>query len=272
MTKSAMFVVVSGAVSLTVLALGSCTSVQPRPQCKAARLPFNAKYFVTAMEGACEGRVLTAEVLNVQSFAPDRRKAAGLPSMAIEPASVERALSAADEAMVAVPTRAEYSLGKFSTVEATDDDTCTVPVMDRDTRISVPAIPADLTVMPPRDAVEAVDLTYQWRNVRVLVSAPSNGIHFGADLTRTSGTGAEVCKVTYKVSAVYPSVPCGVDDLGQPQAEPDPSTGKPDPMACDPAASNGANGLSPDLSYACDPGTLLCVPSQKFPSYAKSRP
>src|SRR5207244_1797281 len=119
--------------------------------------------------------LLTAEVLNVQSYAPDRRKPGSLPSMAIEPASVADALFAADQASVPAATRSEYSVGKFSTVNAGDDDTCLIVKMEEDTQISVPAIPADPTLMPPRQARDPVALVYQWKDLRMLVSAPSNG-------------------------------------------------------------------------------------------------
>ena len=51
---------------------------------------------------------------------------------------------------------------------------------------------------------------------------------------------------------------------------PDPTTGKPNPAACEPIVGSG---LSPDLAYACDAnpegtsGTLLCVPSKAFPAF-----
>jgi hypothetical protein len=273
---------VAHALSLLTLAtaVGSCEAIQPKPLCKARPAEYAAKYFAQGTpSGACAAKKITGEVLHLQYYLPKRDDPNDLPKIAIEPASVVAAIEAGEEAEVDVTAEPEYSLGKFSSVRPGDDDLCVAKSL-ADTSVSVPAITADPAKM--RAAAPAKKLVYTWSNVKMTVTPVSNAIHFGADLVRKDGD----CSITYKVSAVYPALYCGdgvkpkvdddgkpvLDDMGKPEMEPDPTTGKPDPEACEPVQGSG---LSPDLVYECDAspdgktGTHLCVPKDNFPSLKK---
>jgi hypothetical protein len=273
---------VSGALAVLALAaaVGSCDAVQPKPLCKPRPSKYAAKYFSQGnLPAACAAKKMTGELLYLQYYLPKRDDPKDLPKIAIEPASVVKALEAGEEAGVDVKAEPEYSLGKFSSVRPGDDDMCFAKTL-ADTSVSVPAIPADPAKM--RAAAPATSLTYTWSNVKMIVHPLSNGIHFGADLVRKDGD----CSITYKVSAVYPAVYCGdgtkpkvdddgkpvVDAMGKPVLTDDPTKGKAKPDGCDPVQGSG---LSPDITYDCDisadgkSGTHLCLPKDQFPSLKK---
>jgi hypothetical protein len=150
-----------------------------------------------------------------------------------------------------------------------------------DTHVTVAEIPADPMMMGSMPT-PAVDLSYHWSNLRMLVEAASNGVYFTADLVRKDGA----CSVTYKVTGVQgapvdgsASVAfCGdlqvpvldamgnpvKDDMGNAMTMLDPTMGKPDQTRCD--SQTQGTGLPANLSFTCDPDTLLCLVNQKFPA------
>jgi hypothetical protein len=247
---------------LGIVALGSCSAVQPKPQCKAQPAEYSARYFMQGTPaGMCEGKVLKGEVLHLQYYRSKLDDPNGTPSLAIEPASVLDALDGDKE-----HTGVEFSQGRYTAVEPDDNDQCLAP------KLSDTSITAGDT-----------KLTYTWSNVRMIVTPLHNASVFGADLVRKDGD----CTVTYKVSAVYPAVFCGtatkvvtgddgkpvIDEMTMmPKIEPDPEHGVPDPMLC--GAIEG-NQISPDMVLECDAssdgmmGTHLCLPKTEFPSLKK---
>jgi hypothetical protein len=240
---------------LAVAALGSCSAVQPKPQCKAQPAEYAAKYIVQGTpQGMCEGKVLTGEILHLQYYRSKTDYTSGAPSVAIQPASVLEVMN---------PTGMTYSQGDYTGIEPDDSDLCTAPKLT----------PTDVTAGD-------VHLTYTWTNVKMIVTPLHNGSVFGADLVRKDGD----CTVTYKVSAVYPAVFCGTAkkvetmDNGQPVIDEntkmpkivdDPEHGVPDPALCGPIPGNQ---ISPDFALTCDAsmdgmsGSHLCMPQKAFPS------
>jgi hypothetical protein len=261
---------------LPLAALGSCNAVQPKPLCKAQPAEYAAKYVLQGTAPAsCTDGVLPGEILHMQQYRPSEPN--GTWSIAIEPQSVIDAIAEADEAMVAVtrtPDPAgEYSLGKYAANEPGDDDMCLARTMSV-TQVAVAAIPADPAATPPTDAVPARNFKYTWSNVTMMVTALSNAVYFGADLERQE----DDCVVKYKVSAVSPAVFCGdgkreiIAATGMTEIEDDPTTGKPNPEACQ--AVQGS-GLNPTIEYVCDAsedgmhGTHLCLVKDQFPALKK---
>ncbi len=229
-------------LSLAALAAGGCDATQPRPLCRAQSAQYAARYTVQGTpQGACDGKVLTGEILNLQYYRSPPGDAAGTASLAIEPESVFQAVKAG------MATGMEYSIGRYTAVEPDAANLCKAPTLS-ETSITM----------------GTTAISYKWSNMEMMVMATSNAIHFGGDLVRKEGD----CTVNYKVSAVYPALHCGdgVDQMGMP----DPTTGKPNPAACEPVTGSG---LSPDLAYACDAsadgtsGTRLCVPAKAFPAF-----
>jgi hypothetical protein len=268
------------AMSLPLVALlaggvaGCGKATQPKPQCKAQQEVYAARYFEPEVTGMCEP--LVGEQLFLQYYRTD--PVMGVPKLAIEPASIADALSAAEEAKVEATAEPEFSIGSFKDVFPDDHDICEAATL-KDAVVSVPEIPA----MPPDhpDTIPALSLTYKWSNVKVITKPLSNAIHFGATLERTEND----CTVKYKVSAIYPVIHCGngekpvLDDMGnpvlgpdgKPEMEPDPESGDPDPDACKPSEVGAAegSGLSPEYAYECEKTTLMCLPAKVFPSLEK---
>jgi hypothetical protein len=256
----------SAAASVAVVSflfLGSCDAVQPRPRCKVRSEDYAARYALQGTPtGMCDGKILTGEILHLGYYRDAKDYAEGLPSVAIESASVAEA--AADLTM---HDNTEYGIGKFTSTATNDADICKAPVLSEHTFTK-----------------DMVKLGYKWSNFQIIVKATSNAQHFGADLTRTDGD----CVADYKVTASSPAVFCGdgtkpvldemgnpvLDDMGKPKVEDDPTTGKPVAEKC----GNGPTddfGLSPDLVWFCDAsadgmtGTHLCLPKNDFPALGK---
>ena len=241
------------AAGLGLIIVAACSAEQPRPVCSARRSAFAAKYTLVSMTGMCDMRLRASEELEVQSYVPDPTKPEDpFGSMAIEPKVVGDAVAAGEGLMPPVvdPKLSEYSLGKFTTVRPDDGGLCYVPAMN-ETKVTLPAL--------PDNKGDAVDLRYQFKNVRIIVTPPSNGLHFGADLTLADSG----CTAVYRVSAVAPAVPCGDN-------KDDPTMGKPDDSLCIPepdlAKGYAGSGISPDIAVACDKDLLECVPKKDFPS------
>jgi len=167
----------------------------------------------------------------------------------------------------------EYSLGSFKSAEPDDNDICTAAKLD-DAGVSISLIPGDPTHMPePIPDTPATTYKYTWSNVKFITQPLSNAIHFGADLERTVGE----CTIKYKVSGINPVIQCGnkeVPKIGEDGKEVpgetmiDPSMGDPDQTVCAPSKVGAAegSGLSPDYTYECVPGILMCLPKKVFPS------
>jgi hypothetical protein len=268
--------IVVASFTLVAASLTACDAVQPKPQCKTRRQEYAARYIEMGTPPAnCRDKVLTGELLHMATYAPDPTKAGDTPGLGIEPASVADAIEAAEEGMVNAMVESEFSFGKFTSMTPEgDDDVCKVMAMPP-TKVSVPMIPANRMTMEP--AKPAVSLIYEWTDIRSLVKATSNGLHFGATLKRTDGA----CVMNYKVSAVTPVIFCGDGKKDTEEIDPktmkpvvDPATGKPvqvpDPTSGNPVQGKccpgKVNGLSRDVAYTCEGKTLLCVPAKEFPA------
>ena len=127
-------------------------------------------------QGACDGKVLTGEILNLQYYRSAPADAMGTASLAIEPESV----------FEAVEGGGRTGHGVF------------------DRPVHRPSSPTPPTSAGRRRSAETsitmgtTAISYAWSNMEMMVMATSNAIHFGGDLVRKEGD----CTVTYKVSAV----------------------------------------------------------------------
>ncbi len=137
------------------------------------------------------------------------------------------------EGFCAVPkmTRVNLDLPPIEAIEPTDDDPAT-PDMDE----SDPGVAGQA----------AAKLSYQWSDVKFLVTADAQGTQFSADLKFTQDS----CTATYHVVGVYPAVGC-LD-----------AEGKPDNTVCE----SDVNGINPDFPTKCaDFG--YCVLVGELPAY-----
>jgi hypothetical protein len=274
----------------SLFALGSCTAVQPKPQCKAQTGDYAAKYTLVDMAGTCDDKILTGETISVQYYGVGRDAASAKPKLGLLATRVAEALATGDEHGAEVTVDPVYttetkdetgkvvmtysstaSLGPFASVFPNDKDVCTIKDAGS-ASAKVADIPADMTAMPPTEEIPGIDLTYTWTNLNMLVTPTSNAVYFGANLELQDGD----CKANYKVTAISPAVGCEgqmdtteIDPMTMmPVVDPDTGetaqvgTGMPDPDACVPSDDNG---LNVDIDYECDAHSFLCVPANDYP-------
>jgi hypothetical protein len=245
------------------LALAAAGCSQPPPYCLLGRGDFAAKYTLVSGTGACS--TLTGEVVGAQSY---NYPQAGSPlpdlkhgSIALLPATIgdltDRAASQdlGDEDLTHKP----YARGDFDAARPGDDDFCAVSKLSvaEENLPAVPAVPPDPEIPddPGLPEQPATQLRYEWSGVRVLCSPAYQGTQFVADLTYDR----DGCSATYRVSAVYPAVPCADAD------------GNPDDRLCSAEAIPEAgmeygSGISPDFPVVCDADLLLCVLEKEPPA------
>lgn len=286
---------------LSIVGLATLGCDQAKPRCAVAPGDFAARYEKTG--GDCEG--IAGDVLSIQVYyqprsdkdkSPDFEKITVglLPSAlaGVRSHAVERGATLIEDAD---PNTDEWvAFGAFTTTKAADDEYCTIPAMTT-ARVRVPAIPEVTDECGTLPAEDAVDEQYKFNNVRVYNSPGAYGTQLTADLTYTSAT----CSGTYRVTAVYPAIGCGVPppdgtDAGVSDGvmdagtnidaslldatsplDPDggqilPQEEEPtDPQCPAPAEDTGpmvpddgacqGTGISPEFTASCDPTLLLCL-------------
>jgi hypothetical protein len=270
----------AAAVFTLASALGAFGCVdEPKPNCISTVAPFAVKLVERSRTGACE------------TFGPDGfnadpevglspfylRNEKGQPdyshgSLAIQTAELGTLFYAAEGADVpnSAADGALYSRGDFSTSRPDADDFCTVPTLSRTHLVlaEIPAVADDPATVDEDESAPgqpAVDVSLDWSDVRVYVTAASYGTQMDADLVDTRITPAgDSCAITYKAVGLAPAVSCAAtDEDGAPLTNPD---GSPqlDPDACnseaDPAAGRvTGSGISPNAAFSCDPVTAFCM-------------
>lgn len=275
---------------LVPLLLAACK--QPAPTCNVAHGPFWAKYTLVSGDGDCA--MLTGEELDVQSYyaarsARDPRPAYDDVTLVIAPSSITAALSNA--AGIADPQEGDtpYASGPIVTKKAAADGFCSAPSLSV-ARLRLPEVAehaVDMCTTAP--AAPAYDVGYAFSNVRVYYTPAAIGTQFAADLTYTQGD----CVAKYRVSALYPMVPCAAvsGDAGVGDAEPldagspsdaaspaldasasdagdagcPPTAPAPGPTVADDTLCQGA-GINPDYAVACDAVSQMCVLKKEPPS------
>lgn len=136
-----------------------------------------------------------------------------------------------------------YALGEFAKLEPSGDF-CVVPSLSP-ARVRLPALEPVEDMCNPLPGEPAVDITYTWSDVRVYVTPDAYGTQFAANLTYTK----DGCTAQYRVTSLYPAVPCGVEITA---AAPAPAT-DPDGGATDAGISQGMDAAA-DMD-AAEPDT-----------------
>lgn len=257
---------------------------QPKPNCITSPLPYAVKLIERSRDestpGACDafgptGFNVDPEIGLVSYFKRDDK---GQPdyskgSVAIQTAELGALVdtaqtygedNTADDASL-------YSKGNYAADLPDKDNFCSVPKLSK-TRVVLPELPEVADDPATEDEDEsfpgqpAVDVTLEWSNIKVVLTAAVIGTEFEAELVDTRVTpDGERCTIEYRALALAPAVPCGASD---------PDSGMPlfsdggmpvlDPIQCDPKAdpSKGllGSGISPNVRYVCDPDIAFCVP------------
>src|SRR5262245_19472775 len=161
------------------LAPTTCSTQQPQVQCIASFATFGAQYELVEGTGDCA--MLKGEVLGVQSFVPDPSKSGDERiSIGIKSDEVGYAIQAGELASPPVKdpdsSHSPVAIGKFSTLFPDQDNICTVPSMST-AELDRPEIPAGAQ----GERQEPVHIKYEWKNIRVFVTAGQTGLQFAAD-------------------------------------------------------------------------------------------
>jgi hypothetical protein len=192
--------------------LGLCATAcdQPAPKCAVQRGAYAAKYtFVSMVSGSGDCGALTGELLNVTAYGVPTSKSDPQPDPArtvigVQPQTVTDLLGSAAGAMVSGnPEDNGVSLGEFAKAEPGKDDFCVAPALST-TRVRLPTIPESTEMCVTTPEQPPVDVTYDFKNIRVYTTAAAYGTQFAADLTYTK----DGCSALYRVDAVYPAVDC----------------------------------------------------------------
>ena len=257
---------------------------QPKPKCTTAHGNFAATFELVSGDGACAE--LTSGVLNVQSYNDpisdsNRNHDPNKPSLAIQAQEVTDALSTGREVD---GDGKPFAFGAFVDAEPDGDGICSVKSLSKAVLVApateaVPEMMIDeCTTEPAQPAQDAIDVSYKWSNVRVVVTPAAIGTKLEADLTYTVGD----CSAKYKVAAVWPIVECGSPVEGsdepsdEPEPEPDPADEdggtdapdadcpeeEPEPPAPELEADDEiceTQGAIPDFPVRCDRDLLMCV-------------
>ncbi len=284
MARRALIAVTAGA--LTTFAFG-CD--QPKPKCAAAHGNFAATFELVSGEGVCAE--LTSGVLNIQSYNDprsdsDRVLDPNKPTLAIQTQETTDVLWSGR------PVDAEarpFAFGAFDAPDPDGDGFCTVSSLSRavlraEATEAVPEMMIDAcTTEPAQPAQPAIDISYRWRNVRIVMTPSAIGTRLEADLEYTVGD----CTAKYTVAAVWPAIDCSAPveggeepadaGSGEPPADEDagvaPDAGAaPEDSGCPPAPDEPppaeleaddeiceSQGAIPDFHVTCDPTILMCV-------------
>lgn len=245
---------------------------QPAIDCRAARGSFAAKYVLQNGTGACSE--LKGDFVGLQSYYPasaDNKTVDLSRSLLSVKASRITEMEGEVGALIgegcAEPSAIAKSnlnaTGNFTSVDPDGNAVCSVPSSSvsefQSNEIMPSGDPMDM-MNACKDGLPALDIKYEWRNVRVLVSPDAPGTRFEADLTYTENG----CSATYKVCGLWPAIGCEkltLDENGEPVG-----TGEPEQKLCDavedpepPYGIPYGSGINEDFGAVCDPDTLLCV-------------
>jgi hypothetical protein len=156
--------------------------------------------------------------------------------------------------------RKPYSKGDWSSSQPGSDEFCDVLSMNPTEQHLGPiaANPDAGTAASP-----AINVKYQWSNVRFYNTPASPGTQLVADLTYTKIIGdAGACEAKFHAVGLWPSISC---------ADPKMPNGL-DPTLCDsaPNAEKGrplGSGIDSALATTCDPVLKLCVLTKEPPAF-----
>jgi len=261
----------------TAAASAAVSCDQPKPFCIVTPAPFAVRLDEVSRDGDCD------------SFGPDgfnadavvgiapyyERDSKGQPdyrrgSIAIRTSEVGGLIATAEGFEVEPGAGNPYSLGDFAEELPDDNDICSVPVLS-DTHLvldEVAAAPDDPATADEDESFPgqpAQDITLQWSNLKIVVSAALFGSQMEADLTDTRvAANGDTCTIKYHALGLSPAIHCfKSDEEGNPVMKDD-GTYDIDPDLCnseaDPEAGRfSGSGISPLSNTECDAVTGYCL-------------
>lgn len=257
-------------LSLATVAALQAGCQQPDVNCTSAHGTFAARFDLKSGDKNQPCGQLTGDILGMQTyFAPggiNNTPKFDEPSLAIRAQylyafiydNVYGPASVFDTRLIDKEVGDPDSLGDFADGLPDADGFCAVPKMTK-VELNLPEV---VEIPPTEDDPDTVDvdesdpgmagqaaarLTYEWDNVKFLVTADAQGTQFSADLKFTQDS----CTANYHVVGVYPAVPC-LDEEG-----------KPDDEVC----KSDVNGINPDFPTTCSKTFGYCVLKGELPAY-----
>ena len=252
---------------------------QPKPFCIVTPAPFAVRLDEVSREGNCDGfgpdGFNADAVVGIAPFyqrddrgQPDYRRG----SIAVRTSEIGGLVAAAADFDVENSARDGqlYSMGDFAEELPDDNDICSVPELSRTHLVleDLPEVPDDPATADEDESVPAQpaqDITLEWSNVKIVVSAALFGSQMEADLTDTRvAANGDTCTIKYHALGLSPAIHCyRSDEEGNPIVKDD-GTYDVDPELCNPEADPEAgrfsgSGISPLSNTQCDAVTGYCL-------------
>jgi hypothetical protein len=261
------------------LSFAAASCDQPKPYCIVSPSAFAVKLIEKGREGRCEGlgpdgfnadpEVGLAPYYEVDSKKqPDYNKG----SLAIQTTEIGTLAETASgyEVKNTASGASLFSLGKFASPKPDDEGVCSVPELSP-TRLKLAALPEVKDDPKTADADEsfpgqpAQDITLEWSNIKVVVTAVLFGTQIQGDLTdkRVTEDGS-TCTIKYRAVGISPAVPCYKTDSDDKPVMKSDGTYETDATKCDPEANPeqmrySGSGISPLTPTECDAHSGYCV-------------
>ncbi len=241
------------------LLVAACDSQQPAMLCATSVGTFAVKYTLIEGSGACAQ--LSSGKVGVESYLPRTTDHPGFerPVVAIRAEEMGTLIRQYDAA-ARIDAKQVTSTANFSDVHPTAEGFCRVGAMNA-ASMTLAAIAAAPDASKP--ALPAVDVGYEWNDLRFYVTPSSIGAQFSAELTyRKDG-----CTARYRANGVFPSVSCKATK----KAPDGTMTTVKDEGLCSPCADpsvgrSRGSGIHPDVETFCDDKTLICLVKNETPS------
>lgn len=274
--RTLSLILIGGGVAAASAAV-SCD--QPKPFCIVSPAPFAVRLDEVSREGDCDDfgpdGFNADAVVGIAPFY--QRDGKGQPdykrgSIAMRTSEIGVLVGTAEAFGVENSASGGqlYSMGDFADEQPDDNDICSVPELSP-TRLvleAIPAVPDDPATADEDESfpgLPAQDITLEWSNVKIVVSAALFGSQMEADLTDTRvAENGDTCTIRYHALGVSPAVPCFVtDEEGNPSVKDD-GTYEIDPDLCNSEADPEAgrftgSGISPLSNTQCDAVTGYCL-------------
>jgi hypothetical protein len=239
--------------------MGTCDSQQPAMLCATSIGTFAVKY--TLIEGTGDCAQLTSGKVGVESYLPRTTDHPGFerPIVAIRAEEMGTLIRQYDAA-ARIDGKQVTSMANFTDANPAGDGFCRVGAMNA-ASMTLASIAASPDGAKP--ALPAVDVRYEWNDLRFYVTPSSIGAQFSADLVyRKDG-----CTARYRANGIFPAVSCKTTT----KAPDGTMTTSKNEGLCSPCADpsmgrSRGSGIHPDVETVCEDKSLLCLPGKETPS------
>jgi hypothetical protein len=242
------------------LLVATCLPDQPPMLCAVSIGAFAVKYTLIEGSGACS-QLRTGRV-GVESYLPSTgsdHPGFERPVVALR-AEEMGALLRQYDAVGRIDAKQVTSTAQFADVNPSGQGFCRVGAMNAAT-MTLASIAASPDGTKP--ALPAVDLRYEWSDLRFYVTPSSIGAQFTAELTYRK----DDCTARYRADGIFPAVSC----RGTMRTPDGMMVSMPDETLCSPCADDSkgrsiGSGIHPDVETTCDEQAMVCLVKNEPPS------